>query len=146
MPQQQKKNPNTRVVHRMYIFPAFPPIMWLVWVIRSVQRLTWSHSWLLLSSSPWKKYCRVTSAFLWGVKWRPGSVLPWSSLDVSAALFPVSVCVCVYSGFGDPYKAKRIDNRVARGGTCWPNKHWGLTLRKARQSACELSVDRHPRL
>lgn len=91
-----KKPPNTRVVHRMYIFPAFPPIMWLVWVIRSVQRLTWSHSWLLLSSSPWKKYCRVTSAFLWGVKWRPGSVLPWSSLDVSAALFSCKcVCVCV---------------------------------------------------
>lgn len=82
----------------MYLFPGFPSIMWLVWVIRSTQRLTWSHSWLLLSrvwaSRPWKNHSRVTSAFLWCVvKWRPRSVLLWSSLDFTASLFSWK-CVC----------------------------------------------------
>lgn len=34
--------------------------------------------------------------------------------------------------------------QVARAGTCWPNKHQGLTLRKAWRSAWELSVDGYP--
>lgn len=43
---------------------------------------------------------------------------------------PLFLEVCVYSGSGDPYKAERIDNRFARAGTCWPNKHRGLSHRK----------------
>lgn len=49
--------------------------------------------------------------------------------------------VCVYSGSGDPYKDQRIDNRFARAGTCWPNKHGGPQAQESLTASVPAVLD-----
>lgn len=114
MPQLKKKTLNASFAHRMYLLSDFPPLCgdgeW------SGQCKGWpdhipDYHWAEpgqadpgKSTDEWRQHFSGVLS-----KWQPGSVLLRSSLDVTAALFSWK---CVYSGFGDPYKAKRIDNSL----------------------------------
>lgn len=89
------------------------------------QRLTRSHSWLLLgqarASRAWKNCSRVTSASLWcAVKLQSGSApLPSSPRVQSQLLF---LEACVHGGSGDPRRASAPDDVQLEVKRCWLNK------------------------
>lgn len=79
------------------------------------------------SSAEWRQHFP-------GVLWSVGS--GQSCCDHLSMLRQASLpgSVCVQWLWWPVQSWERIDNRFVRAGTCWPNKHWGLTHRKAWQS------------